>query len=231
MRGATFRRAAVELTRRGGGAASRAARSRAASSRATSDSSPNARAIALNATPSRASPRSATAASKRSQQLERARAATARRGAARGRAACSGRPDADGARGRADRRGAARPPPARPRWRSRARAERSRVRRRLDARLERVAPALVGELHLFERDARISVHGCSAGAEPTVMMWSAIWRGAAVGKDSLAGASGLRRARSRGRMPARRLTSARDRLQSDAPARSGRRARRRGVRT
>ena len=30
------------------------------------------------------------------------------------------------------------------------------VGRRLDARLERVAPALVGELHLFERHARIA---------------------------------------------------------------------------
>ena len=30
------------------------------------------------------------------------------------------------------------------------------VGRRLDAGLERVAPALVGELHLFDRDARIA---------------------------------------------------------------------------
>ena len=55
------------------------------------------------------------------------------------------------------------------------------IRRRLDARLERVAPALVGELHLFDRDPRIPAHRLPCPLPgPTAMMWSAICRGAGV---------------------------------------------------
>ena len=59
------------------------------------------------------------------------------------------------------------------------------VGRRLDARLERVAPALISELNLFERHARVAAHesvtahDCSPGPGPTDMMWSASFLGAA----------------------------------------------------
>jgi len=58
------------------------------------------------------------------------------------------------------------------------------VGRSLHARLERIAPPLIGELHLLERDARIGAHDASAGPL-TVMMWSASFLGAA-GRESSA---------------------------------------------
>ena len=59
------------------------------------------------------------------------------------------------------------------------------VRRRFNACLQCVSPTLVGELHLFESDTGIASHDCSAGSKPTVMMWSAICRGAAVREASV----------------------------------------------
>ena len=58
---------------------------------------------------------------------------------------------------------------------------------RLDACLERVAPAPVGELHLLDRDTRIAAHDSVPAAGPTAMMWSAICRGAGVGPDARLG--------------------------------------------
>ena len=185
MRIAALRdRARAQPARRRRPAASRSARSRAASSRATSESSPNARAIALSATPSSASPSSATAASKRSHSSART--------AARPRAGAQlvGELHVPGAGmgtmreaeqiGVAQRGGLLLGGVG-----DRAHALReAKVRRRLDARLERVAPALVGELHLFERDAGIAAHDCVRGPGPTVMMWSAICRGAAVRRSA-----------------------------------------------
>jgi hypothetical protein len=62
------------------------------------------------------------------------------------------------------------------------------VRWRFDAGLQRVAPALIGELDLFERDAGIVGHGCWPGDGVKAVMWSAICRGAAVrgGEDEVA---------------------------------------------
>src|SRR5581483_6735323 len=60
-----------------------------------------------------------------------------------------------------------------------------KVRRRLDARLERLAPALVGELHLFDRDPGIPAHHSPPDSGVTVMMWLAICRGAGVRDDPL----------------------------------------------
>jgi hypothetical protein len=59
------------------------------------------------------------------------------------------------------------------------------VGRRLDARLERIAPPLVSELDLFERYAGIIGHDGSLDSTPTVMMWSAICLGAWVRAGSL----------------------------------------------
>ena len=67
------------------------------------------------------------------------------------------------------------------------------VGRRLDARLKRIAPALIGELHLSERHARVAAHesvtadDCSPGLAPTGMMWSASFLGAAGLEDSASG--------------------------------------------
>ena len=61
------------------------------------------------------------------------------------------------------------------------------IGRRLDAGLERVAPAPVGELHLLDRDTRIAAHDSVPAAGPTAMMWSAICRGAGVGPDARLG--------------------------------------------
>ena len=63
------------------------------------------------------------------------------------------------------------------------------IGRCLAAGLERLTPANVGELHLFERDAGISGHDAPFAAGVTVRMWSAIWRGAGVGAKGDAGAS------------------------------------------
>ena len=58
---------------------------------------------------------------------------------------------------------------------------------RLDTVLKRIAPAPVGELHLFDRDTRIATHDSVPAAGPTAMMWSAICRGAGVGPDARMG--------------------------------------------
>jgi hypothetical protein len=62
------------------------------------------------------------------------------------------------------------------------------VRRRFDTGFERLTPTLVGELHLFERDPRVAGHDRSPAWGLTVMMWSAICRGAGV-RGNAAGAS------------------------------------------
>ncbi len=166
-------------------------------------------------------------------QLERARGGTARRGAARGRAACCARRGADDARGRAGRRGAGRRPPARRRWRSRARAGRSRSpaaprrwpRARRPSAGRRAAP-----VRAPRGDRRSWLRSSSSASGPTVMMWSAICLGAAVREGSVCAALGGE-ALPGGRMPVRRRTAARGRPQSDAPATCGPRGRPRGART
>ena len=52
------------------------------------------------------------------------------------------------------------------------------IGRRFDAGLQRVAPASVGELDLLDRNTRVCAHDSLPGMGPTVMMWSAICRGA-----------------------------------------------------
>ena len=117
------------------------------------------------------------------------RVAIARRVGARTRAACCWRRDGGGERGRPCLRGAAPRPPARRPSRSRALVGQAEIGRRLPAGLERLTPANVGELHLFERDAGISGHDAPFAAGVTVRRWSAIWRGAGVGAIGDAGAS------------------------------------------
>ena len=200
-----------------------------ASSRATSDSSPNARAIALSATPSSASPSSATAASKRSHSS----LGPATR--SRARAQLVGELHVPGTRMRTMRE------PELVRVTQRGGLLLGRVGdrphalcepvvgRRLDAGLERVAPALVGELDLLERHARIGVvHDRSPLAGPTVMMWSAICAGRPSARTrGRAGGRGVPGGRTR----VTRRTAACDRPRSGGPATSGRPGRRRGVRS
>jgi hypothetical protein len=61
------------------------------------------------------------------------------------------------------------------------------VGRRFVAGLERLAPAHVGELDLFERGAGVSGHEGPFAAGTIVRMWSAICLGAAVGANNGAG--------------------------------------------
>jgi hypothetical protein len=68
-----------------------------------------------------------------------------------------------------------------------------KIRRSIDARLKRSAPSLVSELHLFDRDPGIAAHHRPPSSGVTVMMWSAIRRGAGVRDDTLS--------RSRGNSP------------------------------
>ena len=112
------------------------------------------------------------------------------------------------------------------------------VGRRLDARLERVAPALISELNLFERHARVAAHesvaahDCSPGPGPTGMMWSASFLGAA-GLRRLGSMSRRwrRRVRSPGAgTPERRPRGVRDRPPSAGRAKSGRHGQLRGGR-
>ena len=55
------------------------------------------------------------------------------------------------------------------------------IGRRLGAGLERLAPVLVGELDLFDRQAWIGAHDARPASVATVMIWSAIRRGAGLG--------------------------------------------------
>ena len=62
-----------------------------------------------------------------------------------------------------------------------------KVRRSLHACLERLAPALVGEPHLLDRASGVCAHDSAPGSGVTVMMWSAICRGAGGGEAKVSG--------------------------------------------
>src|SRR5205085_520792 len=66
-----------------------------------------------------------------------------------------------------------------------------KVGRSLGARFKRVAPALVGQLHLLDRHPRVGGHADSSGCGTTVIRSSAIRLGAAIRTGSASPSNGV----------------------------------------